>query len=118
MAFRSRTKMGVDVLRFQGDLDVVAMVKMKNRLTRLLNKNHKKLLLDLKLARRVELAGLGILVDRLMKVRALKGHIKLCNLRPEVEKTFRMIGVNGLMEAYHSEEEAIASFVTSTRSFT
>ncbi|MCM8775656.1 MAG: anti-sigma factor antagonist, partial [Candidatus Omnitrophica bacterium] len=61
--------------------------------------------------RRVELAGLGILVDRLMKVRAQHGDIKLFNLRPEVEKTFQIIGVNGLMESYPSEEEAIRSFV-------
>ena len=110
MAYRSRSKMGVEVLRFQGDLNASEMIKIKNRLTRLLNKNHKKLLLDLKQTRRVELAGLGILVDRLMKVRAQKGDIKLCNLRPEVEKTFRMIGVCGLMESFHSEEEAIRSF--------
>jgi anti-anti-sigma factor len=111
MAYRSRTKMGVEVLRFQGDLNASEMIKIKERLTRLVNKNHKKLLLDLKHARRVELAGLGILVDRLMKVRAQKGDIKLFNLRPEVEKTFRMIGVSDLMEAFGSEEEAIRSFV-------
>lgn len=111
MAYRSRTKIGVDVLRFRGDLNAIEMVKIKGRLTRLLNKNHKRLLLDLKQARRVELAGLGILVDRLMKVRAANGDIKLFNIRPEVEKTLRMIGVNHLMESYHSEDEAIRSFV-------
>ena len=110
MAYRSRAKMGVEVLRFQGDLNAAEMVKIKSRLTRLVNKNQKKLLLDLSRTRHVELAGLGILVDRLMKVRAVKGDIKLCNLRPEVEKTFQMIGVSGLMEAFHSEEEAIRSF--------
>ena len=110
MAYRSRAKMGVEVLRFQGDLNASEMIKIKSRLMRLVNKNQKKLLLDLSRARHVELAGLGILVDRLMKVRALKGDIKLCNLRPEVEKTFQMIGVSGLMEAFHSEEEAIRSF--------
>ncbi len=110
MAFRSRSKMGVEVLRFHGDLDAAEMIKMKARFSRLLKRNHKKLLLDLKEARRVELAGLGILVDRLMKVRAQKGDIKLCNLRPEVEKTFEMIGLGGLMESFHSEEEAIRSF--------
>ena len=110
MAYRSRAKMGVDVLRFHGDLNAVEMVKLKNRLTRLLNKNHKKLLLDLKETKRVELAGLGILVDRLLKVRAQKGDIKLFNIRPEVEKTFKMIGVNELIESFHSEEEAIKSF--------
>ncbi len=110
MAYRSRAKMGVDVLRFQGDLNASEMIKIKSRLTRLLNKNHKKLLLDLKQAKHVELAGLGILVDRLMKVRAQKGDIKLCNLRPEVQRTFQMIGVSALMESFHSEEEAIRSF--------
>lgn len=102
--------MGVDVLRFEGDLSAVEMVKIKSRLSRLLKKNHKKLLLDLKRARRVELAGLGILVDRLMKVRQQKGDIKLCNIRPEVEQTLRMIGVSGLMESFCTEEEAIRSF--------
>ena len=110
MAYRSRAKMGVEVLRFQGDLDAMEMIKIKSRLNRLINKNHKKLLLDLRQTRRVELAGLGILVDRLMKVRAQKGDIKLCNLRPEVEQTFRMIGLSGVVEAFHSEEEAIRSF--------
>jgi anti-anti-sigma factor len=111
MAYRTRAKMGVEVLRFQGDLNASEMIKIKERLTRLMNKNHKKMILDLKEARQVELAGLGILVDRLMKVRAQKGDIKLFNMRPEVEKTFRMIGVNDLMESFGTEEEAIRSFV-------
>lgn len=110
MAYRTRAKFGVEVLRFQGDLNASEMIKIKERLTRLLNKNQKKLLLDLSEARKVELAGLGILVDRLMKVRAQKGDIKLCNLSPEVANTFRMVGVSDLMEQFKSEEEAIRSF--------
>lgn len=110
MGYRSRSKMGVEILRFHGDLNADEMMKVKSRLTRLIAKKHKKLLLDLSEAKRVELAGLGILVDRLMKVRSVKGDIKIFNLRPEVEKTFRMIGVSGLMESFNSEEEAIKSF--------
>ena len=110
MAYRTRGRMGVEVLRFRGDLSTDEMVRMKSCLGRLLRKKHKKLLIDLGSARHVELAGLGMLVDRLLKVRAEKGDIKLCNLRPEVEQTFRMIGVSGLMEAFASEEEAIRSF--------
>ena len=100
------------MLRFNGDLDALSMIKMKDRMNRLLNRNHKRLLLDLKDTRHVELAGVGILVDRLRKVREQKGDIKLCNLRPEVERTFQMIGVNGLMESFSTEEEAILSFAS------
>ena len=110
MVYHARTKIGVDVLRFNGDLDALSMIKMKDRMNRLLNRNHKRLLLDLQETKHVELAGVGILVDRLRKVREQKGDIKLCNLRPEVEKTFQMIGVNGLMESYPTEAEAILSF--------
>ncbi len=97
---------------FTGDLNALSMIKMKDRMNRLLNKNHKRLLLDLKETRHVELAGVGILVDRLRKVREQKGDIKLCNLRPEIERTFQIIGVNGLMETFSSEEEAVRSFAS------
>lgn len=110
MAYRLRNKMGVEVLRFPGDLDASQMVKIKSRLSRLLKKNRKKLLLDLSEARRVELAGLGILVDRLRSVRAQKGDIKFCNTHPEVQKALEMIGISGLIESFGSEEEAIRSF--------
>ena len=110
MAYRMRAKMGVEVMRFPGDLDAGQMVKIKNRLSRLLKKNRKKLLLDLSETRRVELAGIGILIDRLRKVRSVKGDIKFCNIRPEVEKILEMIGINHLIESFRSEEEAIQSF--------
>ena len=112
MVYHARTKIGIDVLRFNGDLNALSMIKMKDRMNRLLNKNHKRLLLDLKETRHVELAGVGILVDRLRKVREQKGDIKLFNLRPEIERTFQIIGVNGLMETFSSEEEAIRSFAS------
>ena len=108
----ARGKVGVDVLRFNGDLDAFSMIKMKDRMNRLLSMNHKRLLLDMKDTKHVELAGVGILVDRLRKAREQKGDIKLCNLRPEVVRTFQMIGVNGLMESYSTEEEAILSFAS------
>lgn len=101
---------GVDVLKCEGDLDAMEMTRMKGRMNRLLNRNHKKWVLDMKSTQRVELAGIGILVDRLRYVRERKGDIKICNLRPEVEKTLRMIGVGALIESYSSKEEALRSF--------
>ncbi|OQA57110.1 MAG: Anti-sigma-B factor antagonist [Candidatus Omnitrophica bacterium ADurb.Bin277] len=112
MVYQAKVRSRVEVLRFDGDLSVPSMIKMKGRMKRLLNRNHKRLLLDLSETKRVELAGVGLLVDRLRKVREQKGDIKLCNLRPEVERTFRLIGVNGLMESYPTQEEAIQSFAS------
>lgn len=110
MSYRFYSKRGVDVLCCEGDLSTDEMVKMKDRLARLMNRNHRKLLLNLSSARRVELAGLGILVDRLMKVRAQRGDIKLCNMRPEVVETLDRVGVGRLMQSFQTEEEALQSF--------
>lgn len=100
----------VDVLRCQGDLNATAMVTFKNKVSRLMNKNHKNVLLDLKKTQHVDLAGLGILVERIRKIRSVDGDIKLCNVQPHVYETFRLVGVSKLIETYGSEEEAMRSF--------
>ena len=103
-------KIAVGIVRCPGDLNARHMVQMKNRLSRFANQNRKFLLLDLKRARHVDLAGLGILVDRIQKLRRDRGDIRLFNIRPEVSQMLRMIGINGVIESYPTEEEARRSF--------
>ncbi|MBI4115902.1 MAG: STAS domain-containing protein [Candidatus Omnitrophica bacterium] len=85
-----------DVIRFSGTLDAPQMVRMKSRLTRLLNRHPRRLLLDFGATEQVNLAGLGILVDRL---RRLNGHseILFSNVSPRVHRTLVRAGVNGFL---------------------
>jgi len=103
-------KMAVDVVRCPGDLNASQMVHMKSRFNRLLNQNRRFFLLDLGRASHADLAGLGILVDRIRKVRSLKGDIRLFNLRPEVSDILRLIGLNQIIGTYSNEVEARRSF--------
>ncbi len=100
----------VNVVRCPGDLNATRMVQMKSRFSRLMNQNRRFFLLDLKDAGHADLAGLGILVDRIRKVRSLKGDIRLFNIRPEVSQILNMIGLNQIIETYSTEEEARRSF--------
>ena len=100
----------VEVLRCNGDLNAATMVTFKNKVRRLMEKNHTNVVLDLKKAKHVDLAGLGILVERIKKIRSLKGDIKLCNVRPQVNATFRLVGVSKLIESFPTEEDALRSF--------
>jgi len=79
----------VEVLVCGGNLDATHMVQLRDKMTRLMGRNRKRVLIDLHKARNVDLAGLGILVERLRKFRKLHGDIRLCNLRPNVLETFR-----------------------------
>ncbi len=104
------TSNGVDVVRCNGDLSAITMVTFKNKVRKLMEKNHKNVVLDLKKTKHVDLAGLGILVERIKKIRAVNGDIKLCNVNPQVNATFRLVGVSKLIESFSTEEEALRSF--------
>ena len=101
---------GIEVLRCAQALDADGMVSMKNRMNRLMNKNRKKVVFDLSRTSSADLAGLGILVERVRALRSVKGDIKFCNVRPELNETLQLVGLNGLIESYPSCEAAINSF--------
>ena len=100
----------VDIVRCPGDLNATRMVQIKTRFSRLMNQNKKFFLLDLREAYHADLAGIGILVDRIKKVRALNGDIRLFNLRPEVAQILHLIGLNQVIATYATEEEARKSY--------
>ena len=104
------SRVEVDVVRCPGDLNANRMAQMKSRFSRLINQNRRRVIFDLKEARHADLAGLGILVDRIRRIRLLNGDIRLVNLHPEVTEIFRMIGLNQVIASFASEEEARRSF--------
>ena len=100
----------VDVVRCAGDLNATRMVQIKSRFSRLMNQNKRFFLLDLADAYHADLAGIGILVDRIKRVRAVNGDIRLFNLRPEVAQILHIIGLNQIIATYATEEEARRSY--------
>ncbi len=85
------------VIRFPGTLDALEMVRMKPRLTRLLNRHPKLLLLDLGQTQRVELAGLGILVDRIKRLGNGHGIVRFSNVSARVHRTLARAGMNAFL---------------------
>ena len=110
MGQRSSNNGFVEVLKCGGDLNANSMVKIKHRVDHLLKRNHRLMLLDLSNTRHIDLAGLGILVERLKMVRSVQGDIKLCRLSSHINEIFRLVGVSKLFETYETPEDAKASF--------
>ena len=100
----------ISVLICRGDLNAASMVRIKNTLSRLLHRNRKRMILDLAKARRADFSGLGILMDRIQKIRAMRGDIRIINMRPEVSQTFDKAGVNRLVETFPSKHDALRSY--------
>ena len=85
------------VVRFPDTLDASQVVRMKSRLTRLFNQHPKLVLVDLRATRRVELAGLGILMDRLRRLGNGHSVIRFSNVSSQVHRTLARAGVDALL---------------------
>jgi len=57
------------------------------------------MILDLARARRADFSGLGILLERLQKLRAMNYDVRVTNVHPEISKAFEQIGVRDLIES-------------------
>ena len=99
----------VDVLKCD-DLSASCVVSLKNKMNRLMSRRHFRVVVDLWSARRTDVAGIGILVEKLLRIREHKGDIKLCRLRPEVSRMMNRVGVGTLFETFDTKEEALKSF--------
>jgi anti-anti-sigma factor len=100
----------IAILRCGNNLNAVSMVAVKNRVARLVHRNRTHMILDLERTRRVNLAGLGILIERLRRLRSMHGDIRLIRVRPEVSETFRRAGAHDVLETFSSAQEAIRSY--------
>ena len=106
----SNGRNGIGVLTCHGNLNAASMVRLKNSLSRLMNQNQKRFVLDLGRARRADFSGLGILIERLQKIRALRGDIRIVRVRPAVSRAFNQIGLNRMVALFGSTSEAIRSY--------
>jgi len=97
MSQRLKEGRAASVIHFPDTLDALQMVRMKSRLTRLFNRHPKKVFLDLGATRRVELAGLGILLDRLKRLGNGHSVVRFSNVSAQVHRTLARAGVESLL---------------------
>ncbi|MBI4387683.1 MAG: STAS domain-containing protein [Candidatus Omnitrophica bacterium] len=100
----------INIVICQGDLNAASMIRLKNRLARLIHQRRKRLILDLGKAKHVDFSGLGILMERIQKIRSMRGDVRLVNLQPEVSETFDRMGINRFVESFDSKADAVRSF--------
>lgn len=106
-----RTDVGaVTVLRMDGDLDEGGIGTVRDALYECISAGRFNLVLNMEQVRFVSYMGVGVLVERLRKVRSFKGDIKLVGLNTYTERLFRMVGVTSLFDAYESESQAVGVF--------
>lgn len=103
-----RAELGnVTVLRLKGDVDETQIDALRTALFECISEGRVQLVLNLKEMGFISYMGLGVIVERLRKVRAVNGDIKLAATNLYTERLFRMVGVTSLFSTFESEAQAV-----------
>ena len=100
----------VTVLNLSGDLDEGGVNELRTSLFECITQERFNLVISLSEVRFMSYLGVGVLVERLRKVRGLGGDMKLVGINLYTERLFRMVGVSSLFETYDSEGQAMSVF--------
>lgn len=100
----------VTVLRLAGDLDERGVDALRTAMYESLTQGRFNLVLNLREVGFISYLGVGVMVERLRKLRDLGGDVKLVGINLYTERLFRMVGVTSLFETYDSETRAIGVF--------
>lgn len=100
----------ISVIDIAGDIDFREMIRIKNVIGSLIEKERTKVVLNLKAVDHINYLSIGVLVERLRILRDLNGDLKLAGMNPYLRDIFRVVGMDQFFEEYTSLEDAIESF--------
>ena len=97
-------------LKVVGELDALVAPKLKERITKLVEGDSTKFIIDFEEVTHINSLAMGILRGKLKVVKEMGGDIKLIKLNEHMKTIFEMIGLDEIFEIYETEDEAVANF--------
>ena len=101
---------GVTVVHIAGNLNTPSALEMKRMFSDLMVEEKYDIVVNLRQVAQINYAGVGILLERLRKVRQNDGNLKLTGLSRYMQGVFRMVGALKIFETYDSDDAAVESF--------
>ena len=101
---------GVTVVTLQGNLNTPSALEMKRMFADLMMEEKYDIVVNLSQVAQINYAGVGMLLERLRKVRQNDGNLKLSSMSRYLRGVFRMVGASRIFEVFDSDDAAVASF--------
>jgi len=98
------------VLQFAGPAELTRQSFELGELERALQYPDTKVLIDLRSVVKIDSAGLGQLISHYSHVVRNHGTLKLLNPSAQVETLLKLTRIDSVLETYHDEGQALASF--------
>lgn len=110
MEITTKTIDDITVLKLHGQLNVETAPELREFASDLINKGHKKLLLDCNLLDYVSSAGIQTLYVILEKIEQSNGKIALCGVTPNVQKVFHIVDLDSDIPLFPDQQASLAHF--------
>ncbi|MDY7018458.1 MAG: STAS domain-containing protein [Chloroflexota bacterium] len=110
MEIKVSKKKGVIIMAIEGEIIVDTAMEMQYCFDDLLSKDERNYVIDMSAVEHVDSSGLAAFVRLFKRVRFGKGDVKLCALRHDVLKLFRITRLDKVFDIFNDCSEALASF--------
>ena len=100
----------ISVLDVAGDIDFREMIRIKDMIGGLIEKDRTKVVLNLRAVDHINYLSIGVLVEQLRTLRNLNGDLKLAGINPYLRNIFRVVGMDQFLDDYPSLEDGVESF--------
>jgi anti-sigma B factor antagonist len=111
MEFNQENINDVTVIRLVGDvMGGPEAVKLNEEINQLLDKQKKKLIIDLGRVNRMNSSGLGILINALTTFKQNGGELKLASLSDRIKALLTITKLSTIFETYDTVDSAINNF--------
>ena len=100
----------ISVIDVTGDIDLREMIRIKDVIGSLIEKERIKVVLNLKGVDHINYLSIGVLIERLKILRNLNGDLKLAGMSSYLRDIFKVVGMDQFFEEYMTLEDAIESF--------
>ena len=89
-------------LKVVGELDALVAPKLKERITKLVEGDSTKFIIDFEEVTHINSLAMGILKRKIEVVKEMGGDIKLIKLNEHIKTIFEMIGLDEIFEIYEN----------------
>ncbi len=92
------------LFELDGSLDIYTSLDLKSALEEHVNGDNLEVIIDMERLNYIDSSGIGILIKALNYVQGLNGKLIVANLKPVIEKVFKVSGLTSYFEILTPEE--------------
>lgn len=94
------------LVKIEGEVDVYTSIDLKKEMTKLVESDQKRIIIDLENVNYMDSSGLGVLVALLKELKKVGGELKLICLPVSVKKIFDLTRLTKFFNIYNNLEDA------------